>query len=80
MENSYKYDGFVCKDYKIYDNENNVDYVIDGRFFSPTHRYTIEIRDKSDIDVEEAIFYTIIENSIISSKMKESSSSSNKSK
>ncbi|CUP11372.1 hypothetical protein H8S10_14515 [Clostridium sp. NSJ-49] len=69
-----------CKDYKIYDNENNVDYVIDGRFFSPTHRYNIEIRDKSDIDVEEAIFYTIIENSIISSKMKESSSSSNKSK
>lgn len=67
-----------CKDYKIYDNENNVDYVIDGSFFSPTHKYKIKIKDKSDIDVEDAIFYTIIENSIINSKIKESSSSSNK--
>lgn len=67
-----------CKDYKIYDNENNVDYVIDGSFFSPTHKYKIKIKDKSDIDVEDAIFYTIIENSIINSKIKESSSSPNK--
>lgn len=67
-----------CKDYKIFDNENNVDYVIDGSYFSPTHKYIIEIKDKSNIDVEDAIFYTIIENSIISSKTKESSSSSNK--
>ncbi|SCK02274.1 Uncharacterised protein [uncultured Clostridium sp.] len=67
-----------CKDYKIFDNENNVDYVIDGSYFSPTHKYIIEIKDKSNVDVEDAIFYTIIENSIISSKTKESSSSSNK--
>ena len=67
-----------CKDYKIYDEDDNIDYVIDGNYFSPTHKYKIKIKDKSDIDVEDAIFYTIIENSIISSKTKESSSSSNK--
>lgn len=69
-----------CRDYKIFDNNDNVDYIIDGNIFSPTHKYTITIKDSSDIAVEDAIFYTIIENSIANSKLKESNSKSSKSK
>lgn len=68
----------LCRDYKIFDTDNNIDYIIDGSIFSPTHKYKITINDTSDIDVEDAIFYTIIENSIRTDKLKESSSSSNK--
>lgn len=70
----------LCRDYKIFDNDDNVDYIIDGSIFSPTHKYKITINDTSDIDVEDAIFYTIIENSIRNEKLKESNSSSNKGK
>lgn len=70
----------LCRDYKIFDTDNNIDYIIDGSIFSPTHKYKITINDTSDIDVENAIFYTIIENSIRTDKLKESSSSSNKGK
>lgn len=70
----------LCRDYKIFDTDNNIDYIIDGSIFSPTHKYKITINDTSDIDVEDAIFYTIIENSIRTDKLKESSSSSNKGK
>lgn len=69
-----------CRDYKIFDNNDNVDYIIDGNIFSPTHKYTITIKDSNDIAVEDAIFYTIIENSIANSKLKESNSKSSKSK
>ncbi|WP_195987404.1 hypothetical protein [Clostridium sp. D53t1_180928_C8] len=70
----------LCRDYKIFDNDDNVDYIIDGSIFSPTHKYKITINDTSDVDVEDAIFYTIIENSIRSDKLKESNSNSNKGK
>lgn len=70
----------LCRDYKIFDTDNNIDYIIDGSIFSPTHKYKITINDTSDIDVEDTIFYTIIENSIRTDKLKESSSSSNKGK
>lgn len=66
------------KDYKIFDNEDNVDYVIDGSFFSPTSKFTITIKDKSDVEVEDAIFFTIIENSIMNQKVEEAASSSSK--
>lgn len=69
-----------CRDYKIFDNNDNVDYIIDGNIFSPTHKYTITIKDSNDIAVEDAIFYNIIENSIANSKLKESNSKSSKSK
>ncbi|MEG2935710.1 MAG: hypothetical protein RR844_04380, partial [Clostridium sp.] len=63
---------FFNKDFKIFDNEDELDYVIDGNFFSPTSKYTLDIIDTSDIDIEDVIFYTIIENSIINSKLSES--------
>lgn len=76
-----KADSFIfCKDYKIFDTDNNKDYIIDGNFFSPTSKYTIDIIDNTDVSVEDAIFFTIIENSIIGSKMKESSSNSSSGK
>lgn len=68
---------FFNKDFKVYDNNDSIDYIIDGNFFSPISKYTINIIDNSDIDVEDVIFYTIIENSIINSKLKESSSKNN---
>lgn len=67
------------KDYNILDNNKNVDYIIDGKHFSLTDDTTIEIIDSSDIPIEDAIFYTIIEKSISSSKTKSSSSNSGKS-
>lgn len=68
----------LCRDYKIFDNNDNVDYIIDGSIFSPTQKYKITINDTSDIDVEDAIFYTIIENSIRNDKLKESNSNKEK--
>ena len=68
---------FFNKDFKVYDNNNSIDYVINGNFFSPISKYTIDIIDNSDIAVEDVIFYTIIENSIINSKLKESNSKNN---
>ena len=70
---------FFNKDYNILDNNKNVDYIIDGKHFSLTDDTTIEIIDSSDIPIEDAIFYTIIEKSISSSKSKSSSSNSGKS-
>lgn len=70
----------LCRDYKILDNDDNIDYIIDGSIFSPTHKYKITINDTSNIDIEDAIFYTIIENSIRNYKLKESNSTSNKKK
>lgn len=65
---------FLNKDFKVFDTEGELDYIIDGNFFSPTSRFTIDIVDNSDIDVEDVIFYTIIENSIINSKLNDSNS------
>ncbi|WP_040192223.1 hypothetical protein [Clostridium culturomicium] len=71
---------FLNKDFKIFDNDGEVDYVIDGNFFSPTSNFTLDIIDNSDIAIEDVIFYTIIENSIINSKLSESGSSSSSTK
>ncbi len=71
---------FFNKDFKVFDNEDNLDYIIDGNFFSPTSKFTLNIEDSSDIDIEDVIFYTIIENSIINSKLNESSSSNSSKK
>ena len=71
---------FLNKDFKIFDNDGEVDYVIDGNFFSPTSKFTLDIIDNSDIAIEDVIFYTIIENSIINSKLSESGSSSSSTK
>lgn len=71
---------FLNKDFKIFDNDGEVDYVIDGNFFSPTSKFTLDIIDNSDIAIEDVIFYTIIENSIINSKLNESGSSSSSTK
>ena len=68
----------LSKDYKVFDKDNNIDYVIDGNIFSLTSKYTINIKDNSDIDVEDVIFYTIIENSIINSKTTSSTKSTPK--
>lgn len=68
----------LSKDYKVFDKDNNIDYIVDGNYLSLASKYTIEIKDNSDIEVEDVIFYTIIENSIINSKTSSSSNSSNK--
>lgn len=74
-EGTGKHDSiFLNKDFKVFDNKGELDYVIDGNFFSPTSRFTIDIVDNSDIEVEDVIFYTIIENSIINSKLNDSNS------
>lgn len=70
---------FFNKDYNILDNNKNVDYAIDGHYFTLTDNTTIEIIDSSDIPIEDAIFYTIIEKSISASKTKSSNSNSSKS-
>lgn len=76
---SAKPDFFIfCKDYKIYDTNNNIDYIIDGNFFDLSSKSTITVNDDTEISQENAIFYNIIENSIISSTAKGSSSSSSK--
>lgn len=76
-----KTDFFIlCKDYKVYDNDKNIDYVIDGNIFSLASKYTIYKKDSSNIDEEDIIFYTIIENSIINSKITNSSGSSSSNK
>lgn len=80
-EGSGKPDSFFFnKDFKVFDNEDNLDYIIDGNFFSPTSKFTLNIEDSSDIEIEDVIFYTIIENSIINSKLNESSSSNSSKK
>lgn len=76
-QGSAKPDFFILsKDYKISDNEDNVDYIIDGNIVSASAKATITKTDNSNIDEASIIFYTIIENSIIDSKMSGSSSSS----
>ncbi|MEG0132985.1 MAG: hypothetical protein RR891_01930 [Clostridium sp.] len=72
-----KPDFFIfCKDYKVFDSDRNEDYIINGSLFSPTSKYIIDIIDNSDVSVEDVVFYTIIENAIINSKMSNSGSSS----
>lgn len=76
---SAKPDFFIfSKDYKISDLNNNTDYIIDGNFFSISSKSLIKINDDSEISQEDAIFYNIIENSIIDGLAKGSSSSSSK--
>ena len=70
----------LCKDYKISDINNNVDYIIDGNIFSLSSKSTIKVNDDSEISQEDAIFYNIIENSILDGATKGSSSSSSSKK
>lgn len=66
----------LCKDYTITNSEGNEAYDIDGNILSLTSKFKITKSEKMNIDEEDVIFYTIIENSIMNSKSKESSSSS----
>ena len=65
----------LSKDYKIFDMQNNIDYIIDGNIFSLVSKAKITVNDDTEISKEDAIFYTIIENYI-----KESSKSSSSKK
>ena len=71
---------FFCKNFTVYDNDENIIYSIDGNLFSLRNKTTIEKKDNTVIDEEDVIFYTIIENSIIDSQSSSSSSSSSSSK
>lgn len=62
----------LSKDGAIFDNNKNIDYTIDGKLLGFPSRYTIIKNDNSDIGEEDAIFYTIIEDSIKSSSSKSS--------
>lgn len=71
-----KPDFFIfSKDYKVYDKSENTDYIVDGNIFSLSSKATVTVKDGSEISQEDVIFYTIIENSIIDSSTKGSSSS-----
>ena len=64
-----KPDFFIfSKDYRVFNNEGNIDYDIDGNIFSLKSKTVIKKVVKTDIDEENIIFYTIMENSIIDSK------------
>lgn len=56
---------FPTKDYTVYNNDGTEAYSIDGNIFSLSNKATITKKDSSNIDIEDVIFYTIIENSII---------------
>lgn len=56
---------FYTKDYTVYNSDNTKAYTIDGNLFSLPHKATIKKHNKSNITMEDVIFYTIIENSII---------------
>lgn len=78
---SAKPDFFILsKDYKVLDEQDNVDYIIDGNIFSLSSKAIITKNDNSNIDEGSVIFYTIIENAIIDSKTSNSSSSSSSKK
>lgn len=70
----------LSKDYKIMDNQGNIDYIVDGNIFSLASKSIITKQDESEIDEEEVIFYIIIENAISDSKISSSSSSSSSKK
>lgn len=69
----------LSKDYKVYDNDDNILYEIDGNIFSLSSKATIVKKDNHSIDEEDVIFYTIIENAIIDSKTSGGGSKSSKS-
>lgn len=64
--------------FKVYDMDNNLDYVIEGEFVSLTSSYDIEINDTSNIKPEDVVFYTAIQNEITRSDKKKSESKSKK--
>lgn len=57
---------FIGKEFDIYDMEDNKDYDIDKKVFNFTSTYKIKINDTSDIPVEDVIFYTAIQDCILS--------------
>lgn len=64
--------------FKVYDVENNLDYVIEGEFVSLTSSYDIEVNDASNIKAEDVVFYTAIQNEITRADKKKSKSTSKK--
>lgn len=69
-----------CKDYTITNSKGDKVYDIDGNIFSLTSKFNITKVNNENIDEEDVIFYTIIENSILDNKSKESSSNNSKNK
>lgn len=53
------------KDYTVYNNDNTTAYTIDGTIFNLPSKATITKHTDSHINMEDVIFYTIIENSIV---------------
>lgn len=64
--------------FKVYDTENNLDYVIEGKLVSMTSSYDIQINDTSDIKAENIVFYTAIQNEITRSDKNKSKSKTKK--
>lgn len=54
----------VTKKLDIYDMEGNIDYEIDKRFLSLANKFDIKIKDTSNINVEDILFYAVIQNEI----------------
>lgn len=58
----------VTKKMDIYDMDGNIDYEIDEKVLSLTNSFDIKIKDNSNINVEDILFYTVIQNEISNSK------------
>ena len=60
--------------FKVYDMDNNLDYIIKGELISLTSSYDIEVNDTSDVKAEDVVFYTAIQNEITRAGKKKSKS------
>lgn len=58
----------VTKKMDIYDMDGNIDYEIDEKVLSLTNSFDIKIKDNSNINVEDILFYTVIQNEISNSE------------
>lgn len=58
----------VTKKMDIYDMDGNIDYEIDKKVLSLTNSFDIKIKDNSNINVEDILFYTVIQNEISNSE------------
>lgn len=56
---------FIGKEFDIYDMEDNKDYDIDEEVFNFTSTYKIKVNDTSNIPVEDIVFYTAIQDCIL---------------
>lgn len=57
----------LTKTYKVYDLDKNLDYEIEGDFFTLKPSFEIDVHDNSNIPVEDVVFYTAIQNEIAKS-------------